>query len=182
MANQEYLIVEHLSIKEIACIFSHIKITATRCWEWQAGRSGKYGKIKFRSRTELVHRVFYAWLIGPLPKRIKGQRTQQLDHLVCNNPPCCNPAHLKLVAPKENILRSDKAPAGVNARKTHCRNEHPLPIAPSGKGTYGRDCNACHRNRYHNESPEKRLHRQQRIARNFKRRYYGLTQNASTER
>lgn len=161
MANQEYLIIEHLSIKEIGCVFSHIKVTATGCWEWQAGRSGKYGKVKFRQRTELAHRLLYAWTVEPIPKRVKGEKTPQLDHLVCDNPICCNPSHVKLVAPRDNSLRSPYAPAGINARKTHCPKGHPLPAS--------RDCLQCHRDRYHNESPEQRERRKRRVAADYQR-------------
>lgn len=175
MPEQEYLIVEHLSIKELTRIFSKIKVTERSCWEWQAKRNGNgYGNLKFRGRWEMAHRVIYAWAVERLPRRIKGQRTPQLDHLICDNPSCCNPSHVKLVPPKENSLRSSVAPAAVNARKTHCPNGHLLPSQPSGKGTYGRYCYPCRRKRRANETPEQREHRRQQVADYEQRQRYGL--------
>lgn len=60
------------------------------CWEWQgAVKSQKrpYGTVYFASRSWLTHRL--AWFLtndGDLPKMVR--------HFVCDNPRCCNPAHL----------------------------------------------------------------------------------------
>lgn len=184
MPAQEYLIIKHLTIKEIACLFSHVKITNSGCWEWLAGQSGKYGKVKFRQRTELAHRLFYAWLVAPLPRRQKGKKTPQLDHVVCSYPRCCNPAHVKLVTPQENTLRSNNPPA-QNARKIHCTRGHVLPSAPNGNGTYGRECRACKSEKYHSMTSQQRKQRQERMAKNYIRRKQQLTQgfthHASTD-
>lgn len=54
MPTQEYLIVDHLSLKDIARIFAKIVVDpVTGCWEWQGKRNkGGYGCIKFRRRDE----------------------------------------------------------------------------------------------------------------------------------
>jgi hypothetical protein len=49
----------------------------------------------------------------------------ELDHFVCNNKECCNPAHVRPVLPRENKLRSESR-AATNLAKTHCPQGHPL--------------------------------------------------------
>lgn len=174
MPEQEYLIVEHLSTKELIRIFSKIKVTESGCWEWQGKRTkGGYANIKFRGRWEMVHRIIYAWAVQPLPRRISGQKTPQLDHMACDNPPCCNPVDLKLVTPRENNLRSLTAAGAVNSRKTHCSKGHLLPTEPSGKGTYGRYCFQCRSERRDAETPEQREYRRQQVAGYELRQRYG---------
>jgi hypothetical protein len=169
MPEQEYLIVDHLTTKELTRIFSKIVVTESSCWEWQAKRSrGGYGCINFRGRDEVAHRVLYAWAVEPLPRKVNGQKTPQLDHVACNNPPCCNPSHVKLVTPRENTLRSNN-PMAVNARKTHCSNGHLLP-APNIKSRNGRYCYACRYERRASETPEQREYRRQQVAGYYQRR------------
>lgn len=145
-----YLSIPRPDRKEIARIFSKITIDAkTGCWIWTAGRSHKYGKLKFRRRTELAHRFMYAWLVEPIPKG-QGATVPQIDHIVCNRHLCCNPAHLALVLPRANILRSDNA-ASKNARKTHCKNGHPLPETRN-RWDGGRECKICRKALHQSES------------------------------
>jgi predicted XRE-type DNA-binding protein len=58
------------------------------CWEWQRSRFS-FGHGRFRLGKKIVgaHRVAYELAFGPIP--------EGLDILHgCDNPPCCNPAHL----------------------------------------------------------------------------------------
>jgi len=61
------------------------------CWEWQgATNASGYGEIQRGARSAgktSTHRLAHEIFIGPVPP----------DHKVCHrcdNPPCCNPAHL----------------------------------------------------------------------------------------
>jgi hypothetical protein len=63
------------------------------CWEWQGGRLTRavcaYGQLSWRGQVWRAHRV--AWLLanGPIPAGRHVLHT-------CDNPLCCNPAHLFL--------------------------------------------------------------------------------------
>lgn len=127
MADEDYLTIpSHISRTQLKRLFSKISVDhITGCWNWTAGLSREgYGKTNFRSEYMPPHRLLYAWLVEPLP-RGRAKHIPQLDHLVCSNRRCCNPAHLKLVTVTENVLRGD-GPCARNARKTHCRMGHPL--------------------------------------------------------
>lgn len=76
------------------------------CWEWQAGcfKNG-YGQI---GGGGYAHRAMYELVIGrPLESH---------EHLMhsCDNPPCCNPLHLKIGSSHENN------------EDTHRKGRHPL--------------------------------------------------------
>lgn len=86
--------------------WAKVKIGAPdECWEWQGCRQAKtgYGSVGIGSRidgtkgTMLAHRLAWELTHGPIPKGIK------VRHLVCDNPPCCNPAHLALGTQAQNV-------------------------------------------------------------------------------
>jgi hypothetical protein len=78
----------------------------------------------------------YEALVGPIPDGLF------LDH-TCRNRNCVNPQHLDPVTNKENILRGEGSPA-KNARKTHCKNGHPLKGENLVRGSKGeRVCRTC---------------------------------------
>lgn len=84
------------------------------CWEW----SGKvmtngYARIYVNGRDQLVHRVMYERVVGPIPDGLV------IDHL-CRNKRCVRPLHLETVTIAENLLRGES-----NAHKTHCPKGHP---------------------------------------------------------
>lgn len=139
----EYLVVDHLSRKDIGRIFAKIKVDpVTGCWEWiGALNTYGYGEVWFRGGMEQSHRLLYAWIVGPIPKGV-GPDIPNLDHIICDNPPCCNPAHLDLTLPKDNLSHSNSASA-VNARKTHCIRGHLLPTESNRSNGKGRKCKIC---------------------------------------
>ena len=147
MPEQEYLTVDHLSTEELTRIFSKVRVNpVTQCWEAQSNFSKEgYGKILFHGRIEFLHRLIYAWAVERLPRRVKGQRTLQLDHTVCKNEPCCNPAHLELVSPRVNSLRSS-SPVAAHAKQAFCLRGHVLPAQRNGRNE--RVCLPCRRYLY----------------------------------
>ena len=64
------------------------------CWPWTGGLSGGYGVISFQGRRLKAHQL--AWELARGPR-------DGLDVLhSCDNPPCCNPAHLFLGTRRDN--------------------------------------------------------------------------------
>ena len=58
------------------------------CWEWQAStRKDGYGQVWYQKTLLSAHRVSYEIAYGPLPEGFVLRHT-------CDNPRCCNPAHL----------------------------------------------------------------------------------------
>lgn len=79
------------------------------CWEWTAGQAPHgYGAFAIGGREGAVgaHRFAYELLVGPIPDGLSV-----LHH--CDNPPCCNPAHLFLGTRAENMydaIAKDRVP------------------------------------------------------------------------
>ena len=145
MTDTKYLTVE-LTTKDIERIFAKINIDPDdplgKCWTWKGARTWYgYGVVWFHGRQEQAHRLMYAWLREPIPQGFRRD-IQLLDHIVCDNPSCCNPFHLRLVLPVENILRTNSI-SSVNRRKTHCKRGHLLPTEPNRKDGSGRTCLIC---------------------------------------
>lgn len=67
------------------------------CWEWTKHRDEKeYGIIKLKGKNEYVHRLFYRIFSGEIAFG------QVIMHR-CDNPPCCNPSHLRQGTVADNL-------------------------------------------------------------------------------
>lgn len=108
------------------------------CWEWMGSRNtGGYGWFKVGDRATGSHRVAFELTSGPIPDGL-------LIRHRCDNPPCCNPAHMELGTPADNA--ADRTERGRHhlAKVTHCKHGHPL----SGENLYVtrkgvRQCREC---------------------------------------
>lgn len=81
------------------------------CWHWTGARNKQtgYGRFNIRGNIYQAHRVAL-WIA----RREEGQETRHS----CDNPPCCNPAHLKAGTHVEN-----KADNVTRGRQTRCFGE-----------------------------------------------------------
>lgn len=67
------------------------------CWEWTGWKNEKgYGRLRYKGQHWFAHRAAYA-----MANKKVFEPLDIVMHL-CNNPKCCNPAHLKLGTILEN--------------------------------------------------------------------------------
>jgi hypothetical protein len=77
-------------------------LSADECWPWQGSRHKTgYGQLSDKpNRTVLkAHRIAYEKAYGPIPEG------RMICHR-CDNPPCCNPAHLYAGTARDNARDS----------------------------------------------------------------------------
>lgn len=98
----------------------HVKIDPiSGCWEWQAScYPAGYGAIKVNRHVIGAHRYAYMVFRGPIPRGLFVMHA-------CDNRLCCNPAHLSLGTPRENVL--DMMRKGRN-RNANQRNDWSLRL------------------------------------------------------
>lgn len=75
-----------------------VKNAISGCWEWTGykDRNG-YGHVSVAGKAVLTHRLSYELYHGQIPEGM------EVRHYICDNPPCCNPEHLKLGTHTENM-------------------------------------------------------------------------------
>lgn len=83
------------------------------CWEWQSCKVKGYGAYNASGKSLRSHRISYMLTYGAIPDGLLVCHT-------CDNPACCNPAHLFL---------------GTNADNMHdcvAKGRRPRPVNPKG--------------------------------------------------
>ena len=72
------------------------------CMEWTGTRNEHgYGGLRVDGRLVKAHRFAYELACGPIPDGLDVLHS-------CDNPPCCNPAHLELTTHLTNQRRRAK--------------------------------------------------------------------------
>jgi len=87
------------------------------CWLWMRARCearGGYGIVNFNKKMWKAHRLAWFLTHGPIPEG------KYVLHS-CDNPPCVNPAHLRVGTQSDNM------------QDMHARGRHPSPGQPSGE-------------------------------------------------
>ena len=71
------------------------------CWPWRTGKRGRFNWADKHGRRvqSLSSRVAYVLTYGEIPKGLVVAHS-------CDNPPCCNPAHLSAITQRENVLQA----------------------------------------------------------------------------
>ncbi len=94
----------NLTPKDIERFWSYVDVTGgpDSCWEWQGTRDKDgYGNLTI-SRDgkwwpERAHRIAWFLANGPIPP------DRKIIMHSCDNPPCCNPAHLSNGTNTDNV-------------------------------------------------------------------------------
>lgn len=66
------------------------------CWDWTGYRRGNYGRLELNGHKHGAHKISYVIHFGPVPPK------KCVLHK-CDNPPCCNPKHLRLGTQLQNV-------------------------------------------------------------------------------
>lgn len=141
------------------------------CWEWTGSLTNKlYGQFYYSGKNGRAQRYSYEFYVGKIPEGLT------IDHQ-CNNTKCVNPAHLKAMSMRDNILRSSGT-AAKNAIKKFCVKGHPLVtdnlyIRHRGKNIERlcKKCRSIGNKKWHSKNPDwwkkykvyKRFHRNYEI-------------------
>ncbi len=81
-----------------------------QCWEWKGYRVKSklsYGSYRFEGKQWRAHRLAYLFHYGKLPMEMFVCHS-------CDNPPCCNPAHLWLGTALDNNRDRERKGRGVH--------------------------------------------------------------------
>lgn len=137
----------------LARLKSKCVVTESGCWEKQGFRSLSkgmehhgpargYGHMYYRGRRWPSHRLSWLLTRGLIPAGAVVMHK-------CDNPPCCNPEHLKLGTDKENMQEAGKRKRWPRQYRDTCINGHPR--TPENVVYHGKEqklhCRICSRMR-----------------------------------
>lgn len=124
---------EQKKLKAQAKFWSRVDITADpdECWLWTGSKGGKsgYGNACYEGRAMGAHRLAYAFANKTVISR-------WILHS-CDNPPCCNPHHLREGTPVDNSRDRDERGRAAWQRNPKEWKQKLIESRRSRKGTCG---------------------------------------------
>lgn len=113
--------------------------TESGCWLYRGyvRPDGYVSGVGWKGRPDYAHRISYRVNVGPIPEGY------EVDHL-CRVRSCVNPAHLRAVPPRVNVL-AGTGPTAINAAKTRCHRGHPFDAENTSHYRGRRVCRTCKR-------------------------------------
>jgi hypothetical protein len=113
-----------------------VRVVDSGCWEWTGYLKKGYGW----TGAGLAHRKAYALAFGAIPAGM-------LVCHRCDNPRCCNPAHLWLGTNGDNIRDMARKGRARGQDKTRCPQGHAYDAANTYTHHNKRYCKECRRQR-----------------------------------
>ncbi len=103
------------------------------CWPWRGAKNASgHGRVKVNGVLALAHRMAYALTNGAIPGSHKFSYHGTVIMHTCDNPQCCNPAHLRAGSQRDNV--QDMVTKGRSRIVTVPNVCHPVVNDPAGRG------------------------------------------------
>ena len=124
-----------------ARLLSHLVRQPNGCLEWDGYTLRGYGRLWIGKQRVPVHRLAWEFANGrPVPAG------KMILHS-CDNPPCCEPTHLRPGTAADNSADMVSRGRGHKQGVDHCPDDHPYDEANTYVNPYSgvRQCRICHR-------------------------------------
>lgn len=107
----------HLTTKQLANYHKKIVVASSGCHEWTGVMNNNgYGQFNVSGRKTLAHRIAWELSNGPIPEGMCVLHT-------CDNPACCNPAHLWIGTQIDNIRDMESKGRARRSGSNHGRSK-----------------------------------------------------------